>query len=64
MKQLDKDGGSRTCAKVILDVLRSTGDTIVDWCGMDSKQREAAKELIILTHVAEAAIPEEKEERG
>ncbi len=60
IKQLD--GESRAAfAEVILEVLESTGDSIVAWRGMNDQQVEAAMELIALTHVAEGAVPQKEE---
>ena len=60
IKQLN--GESRAVfAEVILEVLENTGDSIIDWKGMKDLQIEAAMELIVLTHVAESAVPLEKE---
>ncbi len=37
---------------------------MVDWKDMNTLQVEAAMELIVLTHVAEAAVPQEEEVRN
>ncbi len=58
---LDHNGMSETCARVILEVIQAKGSILNDWGGMSSDQKEAAKELIVLTHVAEGAIPDKKE---
>ncbi len=55
IKQLDQ-GDPRANARTILEILEG-GD---DWAQMTATQREAAKELMVLTHVAESAVPEEK----
>ena len=60
VKLLD-DSDKRHHAKVILEALSSKGNEMIDWQGMTDVQREAAKELIVLTHLAEAAVPEEEE---
>ncbi len=52
---------SSTCASVILEVLEHKGDKTLDWKGMDERQKEAAKELLVLTHIAEAAVPIQEE---
>ncbi len=61
VKLLDADGMSQTCAGVILEALEKKGTDGIDWMAMDEKQREAAKELMVLTHVAEGAVPREKD---
>ncbi len=62
VKLLDKDSDKRHLyAEVILDAVSSKGNKMIDWHGMTDVQREAAKELIVLTHLAEAAVPEEEE---
>ncbi len=54
---------SRKHAAVMLDALGRRGNEPVDWKGMSGRQREAAKELMVLTHVAEGAVPRRQEVR-
>ena len=60
VEQLDGTG-SKTFAAVILEALENKGDCLIDWKGMSPLQVEAAMELIVLTHVAEGAVPLQKE---
>ncbi len=60
-ERLDGGGMSGVCADVMREVLRGRGRDPADWKGMDERQREAAMELMVLTHVAEAAVPLEEE---
>ena len=57
IKQLDS-GDPVQNAESILKVINARGDEAIDWGTMGPKQREAAKELIVLTQVAEAAVPD------
>ncbi len=59
--ELDENDMSKTCAAVILQALNQKGNEPLDWRGMDRYQREAAMELMVLTHVAEAAVPLKEE---
>jgi hypothetical protein len=65
----DPDGGSAEAialrAKAILEAISATADTQVNWKAMpgvfNEQQREAARELILITHIAECAVPLHKE---
>ncbi len=48
-------------ASAILEALTNRGGHLVDWSIMKEKQIEAAMELMVLTHVAEGAVPLEEE---
>ncbi len=63
IKQLDGTSGAKF-ADVILAAIENKGDSMVDWKDMNTLQVEAAMELIVLTHVAEAAVPQEEEVRN
>ncbi len=54
---LDGNRMSKVCAEVFLELLEKKGDEFQDWRGMNGRQREAVKELMVLTHVAEGAVP-------
>ena len=51
----------REHASAILKALKNKGGHLVDWSIMKEKQIEAAMELMVLTHVAEGAVPLEEE---
>ncbi len=60
-KILDSKNMGSICAGVILTALESHGNEVIDWHGMVPKQKEAAKELMVLAMVAESAVPLETE---
>ena len=59
-KKLDSDDPleMQRNARVVLRAIDAPGGQTIDWEHMTLQQREAAKELITLTHVAEGAVPD------
>ncbi len=58
---LSEGGKSSVCAGVILEALSRPGHERIDWRGMSEAQRGAAKELMVQTHLTEAAVPAQED---
>ena len=55
------EGNPQQNAATILKMIEAPGNRKIDWGAMSPAQREAAKEITVITHVAEGAVPLKKD---